>query len=214
MYRRNRPKRNFCGQLVFQVRGDTAQWCAPQHPLSRVTLAIPPPSQIQGLFYERFHHSTVFPVPVQVELLKPLKQLRMPQLRHRSSAVGASDPKMGENSGALVEPRSSLYLADVEYRFHVDLLAVDERRFRKATTAITAGGGLPYLGVRECLAWHIPVDNKPPAPVNTIEPYLPIGSRYASVEVINGVAVYPSWTKEALEEWAGQRHEVWSCSQR
>ena len=191
--------------MVLQVKGELAQYCPPHNAVERISYQVPTVTGSAGLFHNIYHSWVILPVLEKVEILRPIQQVRLPQKMHRSSAIGGRtiSRKEGGNSGAMVEPRGSLYLLDVEYRMYFSVWAPSARRLnpvRHRLENLAVGSGL-FLGTRECLAELVPVDDRPPAPVNTIEPFFPIGCRYTSLEVVNGVVKYPDWTKDALNEW-------------
>jgi CRISPR-associated protein Cas5d len=204
-YRPNHPPYKHVERVVMQIQGDFAQFCPPHCSVERISYPCPTPTAGAGIGHTIYHTAAILPVLRKVEVLRPLQQARVPQHMHRASSIGARSvtKKAGQGGGAMIEPRGSLYLRDVEYRMHFNVHAYDAqrvRRFRRLISNQAFSGGI-FLGVRECMGFLVSVDDRPPAPVNTIEPYFPIGAQYTCIEIVEGVVEFPDWTKAALEHW-------------
>lgn len=196
-------------RIVLQVTGDFAMFGRAGNPLNKVSYIFPTPGSVRGLCKALYHNNFYIPVLRKTEILRPLKMVCISHTLFRDHTLPAN-AKYGQPNKALKAPYTHVFLQDVAYRFHLDVYAADERKAQRLDRAIRQGAAhcAPYLGLRDCVAQVVPVDDTPPAPVYGTEAAMLIGQRPALVLAQNGVVEYPEWTLDALLEQRDYRYKM------
>jgi len=204
------PKR-----VVLQVEGDFALFGRPGNPISKVSYSFPTPGAVRGLCKALYHSNFYIPVLRKTEILRPVRMVCISHTQFRDSALPGKAKVTAASEKALKAPATQVFLQDVAYRFHLDIYAIDEGKVQRLERAIREGAAHcnPSLGLRDCIARVVPVDNTPPASVYGVEVAMLIGQRPALVMAQNGIVEYPDWTLEALlEQRACRKDGAWDSA--
>lgn len=195
-------------RVVFQTRADFAMFGRPGNPVSKVSYMVPTPSAGRGLCKAIYHNNYYVPVLVKVEVLNPIRTINIGQTMFRDHAISKTGKYGGSGDKALKAPATGVFLQDVEYRWHFDIFAETPKKAASLRKRLAEGAFncSPYLGVRDCIAEIVPVDNRPPdSSVNLIEAAMFIGMRPEVIIAKNGVVEFPDWTFEAMVDLSDYR---------
>jgi CRISPR-associated Cas5-like protein len=195
---------------VLQVTGDFALFGRAGNPLNKVSYSFPTPGSARGLCKALYHNNFYIPVLRKTEILRPLRMTCISHTLFRAHTLPAKPTYDRHGDKTIKAPYTHVFLQDVAYRFHLDIYAADDRKVQRLERAIRQGAAhcAPYLGLRDCIAQIVPVDDTPPAPVYGTEAAMLIGQRPALVMAQNGIVEYPEWTLDALLEQRDYRYKM------
>lgn len=217
---------NYC----LEVSGDFACFTRPEMKVERVSYDVITPSAARAIFEAIFWKPAIQWRVTKIEVLNPARWISV-----RRNEVGKifGKPSAAQMNGTSGEPmgfavederqqRAGLFLRDVKYRIHADLVfdqskdpesnygkyvAMFERRAEKGQCF-----NQPYLGCREfsCAFRLVAELPQEPAPIaetralgwmlydmdyNNLESPMP---RFFNAQLVNGVVVVPAWDSEEV----------------
>lgn len=129
------PKKFANKTFCLEVWGEYACFTRPEMKVERVSYDVPTPSAVRGVFEAVFWKPAIKWKVCKIEVLNPIKWTSV-----RRNEIGAV---MSDRSDGLFieenrQQRAGLFLRDVRYRFHADLVFVPPKDRKSAIRPLTA----------------------------------------------------------------------------